>query len=303
MKKCFAAILASFLLISTGAQAMIVYGVSNDEAKLVYDGTENAAQHSVVNVASASAVYLGNGWFLTANHVGVTKGANIVQNGTSAGVSYVYSSFSAENGNVDIKLFYSEDVAKLKSLEAVSVSQSICDSIRGAGKIGSFPVSGSEILFVTGGKGRADDTDLTAKTVSASSSTYAIRSQLNDVDAVLSAADYGYNYFLTLSTAEVGEVAITYGDSGGGMFYESDGKFYLVGTPVGITNPGGNVDTVVFGTNSSDSSYAFSLNLSTYADSINAIISTNPLIPEPSACAAIFGVLIFCAVIYRGRSS
>ena len=283
------------------AHALIVYGETNAEALVSYSSATDA-ETSVVKVGGCSAVYLGNGWFLTANHVGVSLNGALTQNGTSATVSYIDTTLNTTYG-VDLKLFYVENVANLASLTSVSLSSSVCGSVTGQTTSRGHTINGTSIELVTSGWGRADDSSVSSSTAAiGTSSTSGIRSTDTYVDAV--AAVSGFDYFIAISNAAAGEAALVTGDSGGGMFVNVGGVYYLVGTAVSANNSASGSDNVVaFGTTTSDSSYSFFLDLSNYADDINEIISTNPLssVPEPAEYAAVSALAALALVFLRRR--
>ncbi len=77
--------LAAASLLAANAHALVVYGESNSDAAVSYE-SPTGAEAAAVKFGSASAVYLGGGWFITANHV---NGASVSQNG-SLSFSYLW---------------------------------------------------------------------------------------------------------------------------------------------------------------------------------------------------------------------
>lgn len=102
------------------SNAVITYGESNLLSEVDYQNPENPALTSVVSVHDSSAVHLGNGWFLTANHVSANSSISISQNGQTAKISYVDNTLNSSYG-ADLKLFYVEDYQSLTSLSSVSI--------------------------------------------------------------------------------------------------------------------------------------------------------------------------------------
>lgn len=112
------------LCIATNAHALIVFGKSNEEAQVDYSKA-NAAQASVVSTSNdCSAVYLGNGWFLTANHVSVALNSQIKQNGNFATVDKIDNTLNKTFG-ADLKLFHVGDTSALSDLQSVKLSTDI----------------------------------------------------------------------------------------------------------------------------------------------------------------------------------
>ena len=103
------------------SNAVITYGESNLSSEVDYQNPENSALTSVVAVSDSSAVHLGNGWFLTANHVSVNSSISVSQNGETAKVSYVDNTLNSSYG-ADLKLFYVEDYQSLTSLSSVGIA-------------------------------------------------------------------------------------------------------------------------------------------------------------------------------------
>lgn len=103
------------------SNAIITYGESNLSSEIDYKNPENPALTSVVSVHDSSAVHLGNGWFLTANHVSANSSISISQNGQTAKISYVDNTLNSSYG-ADLKLFYVEDYQSLTSLSSVSIA-------------------------------------------------------------------------------------------------------------------------------------------------------------------------------------
>ena len=113
-------IFALTLLLPFSSNAIITYGESNLSSEIDYKNPENSALTSVVSVHDSSAVHLGNGWFLTANHISANSSISISQNGQTAKISYVDNTLNSSYG-ADLKLFYVEDYQSLTSLSSVSI--------------------------------------------------------------------------------------------------------------------------------------------------------------------------------------
>ena len=286
-----AAIFACFSAASLNA--MIVYGKDNDSTKVVYDGSASGGAYSVVNVAGCSAVYLGNGWFLTANHVGVTTSSSVSQNGQSAAVDYVYPSFSSDHSGVDLKLFYAGNAeASLDYLTAAALDASIS----------SYATRYStDVNFVAGGVGRAADSSATDSVVPwGDISTMAIRSQSDKFDA--SYTNSGIRYFANYAEPSEGSLGVAVRDSGGGVFLTYQDTPYLVATIIGATQ----VDETVFASGSDSESEtasataSISINLLDYVDDIKAVIATTP-VPEPASVASLMGVACLAIALFARR--
>ena len=309
---------------------IIVYGQSNESAAVSYDEASNAAQCSVVSVAGASAVYLGNGWFITANHVGATLSSAVRQNGASTSVSFVDSTL-AETYGVDFKLFYVEDVSPLTSLASAELSTDIYSSLENTsfsysrtGNIFSgytynlVYTEGTPLVLVGAGYGRSSGSALDAATVSSNFTTGTVhwgQTALYTLTAL-----QGTDVLVTMAETVDGSAQAQTGDSGGGMFIEKDGVWYLAGLMTNVS-PETSASQAVFGSYADaqltygangvpngvdtspllDNSFTIALNLEDYIGEILATIATVP-IPEPSQSAWIFGILaVGCGVWRRKR--
>ncbi len=231
------------LFLATNAHALIVFGKSNEEAQVDYSNA-NAAQASVVSTASnCSAVYIGNGWFLTANHVSVALNSRIKQNGNFATVDKIDNTLNKTFG-ADLKLFHVGDTSALSDLQSVKLSTDIYSKMADSTWDGDTLVRGSELLLVGAGYGRSANSALDATTVSndgkrgtihfgtattISKATYEVWDGNNQ--------QFGTNDYPVIeivAEAREGATSALLGDSGSGMFFEYDGEFYLVGTTVWV---------------------------------------------------------------------
>ena len=281
----FRTFLAFALSASSNIYAIMEYGKTNDDILVDYASPTYSIDTSVAKVANCSSVYLGNGWFITANHVQVALNGIISQNGTTAKVTYIDSSLNTDFG-VDLKLFYSSDVSGMDYLAAAAVNASACSLASGSARV------------VTNGKGRIEtsavDDTLVPWGTSATSAARATDSSIYTKTTIESV-----DYFVALATTQSpNTIALLEGDSGGGIFDNFMGSKYLVGIASGVNNSAsGSSTTAKFGTTVSDSTYSLFINLGDYADSINSTIANPPPVPEPSEVASIFGVLAFCAAL------
>lgn len=301
------------LSLTANVYALIVFGKSNGEAQVDYSKA-NAAQASVVSTASnCSAVYIGNGWFLTANHVDVKLNSQIKQNGNFATVDRIDNTLNNTFG-ADLKLFHVGDTSALSDLQSVKLSVGIYSKMTDTSWDGDALVRGSELLMVGAGYGRnansaLDDTTVpsdgkcgtirfgTATTIS--KSTFEIWDGNNQ--------QFGTNdYPMIEIVAEAREDATSalVGDSGSGMFFEYGGDFYLVGTTVWVDS-NASASTITFGQIESDMEYktkyshTYGVNLKDFLYEIGQITGVN--VPEPSTYAAIFGIFALGLVCIKRR--
>lgn len=309
------------LLLPFSSNAIITYGESNLSSEIDYKNPENPALTSVVSVHDSSAVHLGNGWFLTANHVSANSSISISQNGQTAKISYVDNTLNSSYG-ADLKLFYVEDYQSLTTLSSVSIApQDAYASL----KTTSFGYSSTEniitgytyergtlITIAGAGFGRDDSAAIDAEIVSSNGlrgTVHAGESSLFTTQTI-----DGFNYLITMAETEKGSAQALTGDSGGGMFVYFEDEWYIVGTITSVY-PSISTSTAIFGsydeaklTYGSDgrptgidpsalyeNSLTLALNLEEYADTINAIIATTP-VPEPAETAFLAALSVIAAI-------
>jgi|GEM_PF-980196 len=334
MKKYF---LDYFLVFAIGfclpaqSLALIVFGESNQDAAVSYDASSNAAECSVVSVGTTSAVYLGNGWFVTAKHTNVSLASIVTQNGQSAQVSLVDNSLNSNYG-ADLSLFYVQDYANLTSLSSVNLSASVYNelsplnySIGYSGTPGNYTFwldgyDASSFLMVGAGRGRSSSSALSDTIVYHDSTPGTVRS--GSASYFTPYSEDGFDYFVTMAENAVGAAQAQSGDSGGGLFFEYEDEYYLLGilcaidaTPFSYSYAkfGNYLDaTIVYSaegipegidiTNLQSYYRTYSLSLSNYIEDINDIISTNPfVIPEPSTYAVLLAGLSLIFVLLRKK--
>lgn len=302
------------------SNAVITYGESNLLSEVDYQNPENPALTSVVSVHDSSAVHLGNGWFLTANHVSANSSISISQNGQTAKISYVDNTLNSSYG-ADLKLFYVEDYQSLTSLSSVSIApQDAYASLETT----TFGYSSTEniitgytyergtlITIAGAGFGRDDSAAIDAETVSSNrlrGTVHAGESSLFTTQTI-----DGFNYLITMAETEKGSAQALTGDSGGGMFVYFEDEWYIVGTITSVY-PSISTSTAIFGSYDEaitygpdgrptgidpsalyDNSLTLALNLGEYADTINAIIATTP-VPEPAETAFLAALSVIAAI-------
>lgn len=239
------------------SNAIITYGESNLSSEIDYKNPENPALTSVVSVHDSSAVHLGNGWFLTANHVSANSSISISQNGQTAKISYVDNTLNSSYG-ADLKLFYVEDYQSLTSLSSVSIgSQNAYASLEtttfGYSSTGNIITGytydltyerGTLITIAGAGFGRDDSAAIDAETVSSNGLCGTIHAGESSLFATQSTD--GFNYLITMAETEKGSAQALTGDSGGGMFVYFEDEWYIVGTITSVY-PSISTSTAIFG--------------------------------------------------------
>ena len=309
-------IFISLLLLSQTVNALIVYNQTNSDASVKYDGSATNAELSVVNVNGCSAVYLGNGWFITAKHVTTNIGSKVYQNGLSTTIDIINNELNAFNSwNADLKLFHVEDVDKLSSLQSVKISLDAINNLQNTGwakkeiipglLYGDYQlVYGSELTLVGAGLGRDESSSLTDAFVNNGSSTRnVVRSGtaplVNNQQTLVNSSTneaIEYPFLHTIAELKDGRTNALAGDSGGGMFFEYEGEWCLVAV---ITNvaPDATKTSVTFasldyGNDLSTTSRTFGIRLDSFAEKINEIITT----PIPEASETTLAIALFALI-------
>lgn len=224
------------------------------------DGTGNTAAPaddfgflSAGSQAGATAVHLGGGWVLTANHVGTG-------NPTFAGVSYgvvAGSTVQLHNGDgslADLRIFRVNPIPPLPALQIYP----------------SIPARNTDVVMIGRGRDRGAATSWSGYTGWLYATTQSMRWGTNRVSAnnlsVVGTTAFEMSFSATNATASEAQAAT--GDSGGGVFLKSGGVWYLAGimTAVGAYTgqPSG---TALFG------NYTYAAQLSTYAAEISGYVS------------------------------
>lgn len=298
------------------ANALIVYNKSNSDAQVKYNGTATTAELSVVNVGNCSAVYLGNGWFITANHVPTDIGSEVSQNGQSTTIDAINNELNALNSwNADLKMFHVADAENLLSLQSVKISTEAINSLKNTGWnrtwYGTYNlVYGSEITLVGAGYGRTESSSLTDSTVGYASSTRnVVRSgtaPLMNNEQYLNKSEtetIAYPFLHTIAEAKDGRTNALTGDSGGGMFFEYEGDWCLVGIITNVSPANANATTTFasldYSNDFSETSRTFGIRLDAFAEKINEIIATP--VPESAETAVVVGLFALIFMRFRGR--
>lgn len=310
--------LAAASLLAANAHALVVYGESNSDAAVSYE-SPTGAEAAAVKFGSASAVYLGGGWFITANHV---NGASVSQNGHSAAVSYFDDTLYSSYG-VDLKLFYvkPELLSAWDCLAPAALSASAYSSMKPSSYEYSYNfftkkysiksyTKGDYLTLVGAGVGRDESSALGASDVSTGGSRI-LRS--GEASYFLDTSSGGVPYIITMPEEIAGSAQAVDGDSGGGLFYDGGGGYCLVGVLASVSpsishvyfNSYSNVSLVYdehgnssLGGEVQNRSLAFAVSLAPYIGEIGAIIATDPLaVPEAADFARVAGL---CALLLAG---
>jgi len=287
MKKAYANIVL-FLILATTGHAVIIYGV--DSSGNQSDPGIGNIWGSVVAVAqptqqyNASAVYLGNGYFITAKHVDAIVGTLVKVNGTtysldtSFGVNGIQlvENLPGVTGSVDMKLF---KISNAPSLPIMHLNTSSSDTGQAAYLVGCGWGKGSEIAD----QGWNWDSNQIAKRLGQTvTDTNATAANLFSQFSV----DYGAN-----------AATLTLGDSGSGLFEYHAGEWTLAGLSVGVSTMYTSYYNLgnTYPATTDTSEY---VRISTYAEAINNAI------PEPESYQLlIVGLFMLIALNYNSKSA
>lgn len=277
-------VLAAALLLSVShrSEALVLWGAGND-ANITDPGTgvpwdavgRVAASDLSLGSTSGSAVHIGDGFMLTANHVTLDPTRVVTFNGVDSFA--VDTTFHGGNGvqiasGVDLKLFRLASVPLTSSVALDSTGGSV-----------------SPATVVTYGVGRGATATSSSPVAWGAIDTVAKRWGIN-VPRALSGISYDtYSYTALWSVAGnpssspggVGsnEAALTVFDSGSGMFQNISGVWYLIGVATAIEQQSG-ANTSTFGIDSvtgvGRGDRNFHASIATYRSQILAAV------PEPS---------------------
>jgi hypothetical protein len=283
--------LAFALLIWQPAEAIILFGLNNS-ANQTDPGT-GAHFASVALISDAgmtnpqgSAIHLGNGYMLTANHVGMQP--YVTFDGSTyyeRDLSYIPTQVAA---NVDMKIF---KLTAEPTVGAVNLYDGSSEQISDATQVGW-------------GLGRDTTVPVDSATVAwGDNSTIAKRWGLN-VPRGLAMVNYqagSYTAMFTVLGSDAGnpaglgdnEAAATTYDSGSALFQNLGGVWYLIGLTTAVETLGSST----FGNdqfNDPNGHRNYFVRVSAYHSEIVA------LIPEPSSCGLLAGGLFLLVICRRG---
>lgn len=240
MKK-LAVLFFSFIL-SSYAQAVTV---ATPDGSHTSDPGTGVPWDSVIQVSSASGVYLGGGWVLTAEHVYDNAYPSTVVFG---GVTYTEDlsySFNLSNPPI-ITGSATADLVLFRLTEEVPLLPTI--------NVGTIP-DATEITMIGFGGGKTWGINQTENP----------KNIYNVNSGGLNTGSFRTDY----DTATLGEGQAVVGDSGGGAFYYDGSEWKLGGIMIGI-------DT------DSDPDLTYYADMEVYASEINSTIALYGSVPEPS---------------------
>ena len=236
-----------------------------------------APWENVVRVGSASGVYIGGGWVLTARHVFPSGSTSVTYNGTTYNSDNNYildlqDTFTIDSvvttGDTDLRLFRIETT--ILGLPTLNIG-----TVAGPPSTGPFPRVGEALTMIGfgGGTKRWGTNNVEEINQAASVSGRPTRMITTDYD-----------------TATSGEGHATGGDSGGGVFYNNGSNWQIAGLMSAINN-------------TPDPDIGYHIQLSSYETEINDFIALNgsAAVPEPSS-SALVGLAFVGFILRRSRA-
>lgn len=234
----------------------------------------------VGTVNEASAVYLGNGWVLTAGHVGA--GDFVLTNGPDAG-TYTYTgvsrSISNSNGTADLTLF---QIANAPNLPTLSLATSNPSQF-----LSASPGSQTVMIGFGGSNGETwgyDTVALNNQSISVDGYPYVTNdfivsdgSLSNGTTSItnnsqLVSGDSGGGDFIYNSALGEWQLAGINEATGSGTIGEYEGKWYLLNSASDFPAGSSNIQ---------DTDFSAMVQLDTYGSQIDAIVAS----PEPPVWA------------------
>lgn len=297
--------LASLALIAatSPARAVILYGMDNSANQT--DPGSGAPWNAVAKVTDStgasvngSAVYLGNGYMITANHVAL--GSHVSFDGmTTVAVDSSFSSIQLSSGGVfaDAKIF------KLASTPIGINGVNLLSSGTENFWTGNPPANknAAAVTLVGWGLGRdatAINSDLVGRGDNSTSAKRWGTNTLNNYSIVSVANQPAYSFVTThLGPDSASEAGASLYDSGSGLFQKIGGTWYMVGLTTAITNRnGGTISTFgaedYTGTNGDENIF---VRMSTYSAQIQSLTA----VPEPSEYAVCAGAMAIALTVRR----
>ena len=246
---------ASWLLVSTASLGQAVIIVTGDGTGNTTAPSDDPGFDNVGNVNGLSGVYLGNGWVLTANHVG---------SGTMefGGVSYpvVPDSWQRLTGGGGSP----PDLAVLRMVGDPGLPVTALAP--------SSPPPGSDVVMLGRGLSRGAATTWSGNDGWGWTSPRTKRWGRNKISTsgsiILDTVSATLNFDSSPPSAVSDEAHVASGDSGGGLYWKSGGTWYLAGTLfVSLTFSGQPSNISIFGNATG------AVDIATYRSEILSIIS------------------------------
>ena len=291
--------LFSSFCLSQSALAIILVGgdnltnITDPGYDLPWDQVARVTNASGSHKTSGSAVYLGGGYMLTANHVELGQGY-VSFDGTTTYAIQAGSGVQVGSG-VDLKVF------QLTAAPGFSGVNLFPEAFKG------FESTSSTL--VGWGVGVSDDPVDTSNPWSwGDSSTSLKRWGTNTIGAatIVSYSGYSYEALVTSLGTDVGssEAAATVYDSGSALFVQDGAaNWYLAGMPTVVENNSiSNFGTDTFDpSDSTRGDFNYFARISEYQEEITALMTDPIVVPEPAMSALLIGLMASGFLLVRRR--
>ncbi len=293
--------LAAFgiLAFAPTSRAVILYGkyaagnMTNPGTGAPWDSVAKVCDAAGNNV-TGSAVYLGNGYMMTAGHV--AAGTHVFFDGfTGLEADPAFASVTVEAG-VDARIFKLKD---LPTVAAVNLPAPGTEKIAAASPASA---AAAAVTLVGWGVGR-DATPVNTGTVGwgVDSEKRWGTNTLNTYSLLAPASQPAYDFLTThLGRSSINEAGASLYDSGSGLFQQISGTWYLVGLTTLVVQVSG-AGTSTFGTADSSITSTGDENIFVRVSSYVAQIQAISAIPEPTTYAAMAGGLALGVAVLRRR--
>ncbi len=279
-------LVVALTLLAARAEALILIG--DDESNNLVAPANGAPWDHVafIGPGSGTGVYLGNGFLLTANHVGL---GSIFLNGNTYSLDSSFGSGGAEQiGGADIKLLRIIGDPGLSALPIIGASDHDLNKAStligwGVGRGATVPNQG----WQWGDASTEQERWGTNVTLSTADTT-----SLAPAEALLTS-------FSRNGGPE--EAQLTLIDSGSGLFQQFGGVWKLAGTGVDVTTGGEALYDNNPNTAGDQPDFSYFVRLTDYRDQINSVIATAN-VPEPGPTSlSLFGLLVMTLQKRRAR--
>lgn len=279
------AVHSSFGIILVGGGNLI--NITDPVTGAPWDDVARVTNVSGTHKTSGSAVHLGGGYMLTANHVNLSQG---------------YVSF---NGSTTLQILGGSAVQVTSGTDVIDLKVFKLTSNPGTMGVNLFPEDdiGNEGAFgaathIGWGVGHSPG-DASNPWTWGDSSTSVKRWGVNVFDsaAVISYSGYNYEALVTVldSDATANEAAATNFDSGSGLFIKDlSDEWYLAGTMATVSIAG---SSTFAADGTADKNY--SVRIAKYADEITSLLTDPIAVPEPAAFAFLIGLMAVGTVMRR----
>lgn len=290
-------LLSVLFLSAVTARAVIIAGGDGTGNTNAPSGDQGWSYVGRLSNVPSSVTYVGNQWFITANHIKVLDNpSSVLLNGSTYSiVSDSWTRITNSTGTgADLIMFRVFGNVGLASLTVSASSLS----------------SGTGVTMIGNGLNRYPDLrtlslpgpDETFYHIKSGTSNTAKRWGTNTIEGDGGMLDIGYGITESLFTDfdyVAGEAQGAIYDSGGGVFANNAGSWELAGIMLSISNlytiSGTNAVMLTGGNNSYGGSATYLADLSVYRDQINQVI------PEPTTGILLAGIGIVFGVIKRIR--